>query len=459
MVGVEPEEPDWQSGIHGIGVIEFFELDSQDRFIESFNPFLPDDDQLYRLQPRETHPRVPFQLTDQLREVNLPNHSETLFGSISLQIAVDTNDLARVLMYGAIDTDSFIEERRASYEESSRQLQLENHGLDALREAEAELSRFLKEDVGAGFFTEMVESWEDRRAGNADHPGVWFFDFSVPDPTTLDEFQEVRREESVFIGLGKEDLTEQGFTTYADGRCAVHGEGREYWITRLGSFPFRYYLLRFREEEPVESIFGWDDLEPDFDIPDDVMRGYAPLSRIYAHLFWAIATYDELETFAPETKFTSDDIRRELDTLSDDAKADLLDDLHAGSRALDEFWNGRQEQFSSIKTMRADRGGYSEREGAVSDPLVSAAEDIEELCEDQVRRYSDRYQRLTDRVQSNIETNVGIVGKKLSIVLFLLTIANFVVQIPAILDSPYTDPILATLAVLGVLALGYIFVR
>jgi len=107
--------------------------------------------------------------------------------------------------------------------------------------------------------------------------------------------------------------------------------------------------------------------------------------------------------------------------------------------------------------MRAEDGGYAEREDAVTKPLLEAAEDIEGLCEDQVSRFSNRYQRLINRVQTEIETNVGIVGKKLSLVLFVLTVANLLAQFPAILSNEYSRPILAAFGVLSVLALVIIF--
>lgn len=446
---------DWQSCIGGVGVIEFFELDTQDQFIESINPYLPEVNQIHGYQPRETHARVPSQLRDIRREVSLPEMAETLFDSVDLQIAVDTNNLARVLLYGDINTDRFVAGRSERYEKSGYEFQLQNHGLEALRDAHTKLSQFLREDVDAGFFTNSVEPWAEGRGEERDHPGIWFYDFSDAEPTSLNEFQEIRREETPFIGLGKEDHLEQNFTPYANGRCAVHGEGREYWVTQLGSFPFRYFLLCFQEDDRSDQPF---DLEsPDSGIPDDVTRGYVPLARSYAHLFWSIASYDALESLAPETWFESDDIQEVLGKMADREKAHLLSDLHQGSRLLDEFWHSRQEQFSSIKTMRAEDGGYAEREDAVTKPLLEAAEDIEGLCENQVSRFSNRYQRLIDRVQTEIETNVGLVGKKLSLVLFVLTVANLLAQFPAILFNEYSRPIFAAFGVLAVLALVIIF--
>ena len=152
-------------------------------------------------------------------------------------------------------------------------------------------------------------------------------------------------------------------------------------------------------------------------------------------------------------EFRSNDIREVLRDMSDRDKANLLSDLHEGSRLLDEFWHSQQEQFSSIKTMRAEDGRYAEREDAVTKPLLEAAEDIETLCEDQVSRFSNRYQRLIERVQTHIETNVGIVGKELSLVLFVLTVANLVAQFPAILSNDYSGVILAAFSVLAILAL------
>jgi hypothetical protein len=378
-----------------------------------------------------------------------------LFDSVDLQITVDTYNLARILLYGAVDTERFVTDRNERYEESGYELRLQNHGLKALRDAQSELSQFLSEDVDAGYFTKSVEPWAEGTRRDTGHPGIWFYDFSEAEPTSLNEFLDIRREETLFIGLGKEDHLEQGFTSYTNGRCAVHGEGREYWVTQLGSFPFRYFLLRFQEEDRSDLPF---DLEtPDSGIPDDVTRGYVPLARSYAHLFWSIASYDELEFLAPETWFDSDDIQGVLWNMSDRKKADLLSDLHEGSRLMDEFWHSRQEQFSSIKTMRAEDGGYADREDAVTKPLLEAAEDIEGLCEDQVSRFSNRYQRLIDRVQTEIETNVGIVGKKLSLVLFVLTVANLLTQFPAILSNEYSRPILVAFSVLTVLALVIIF--
>ena len=107
--------------------------------------------------------------------------------------------------------------------------------------------------------------------------------------------------------------------------------------------------------------------------------------------------------------------------------------------------------------MRAEDGGYAEREDAVTRPLLEAANDIEDLCEDQVTRFSNRYNRLIERVQTEIETNVGIVGKKLSLVLFVLTVANLVAQFPAILTNQYSNAILVTFGILAVLALVIIF--
>lgn len=455
MAEKKPDGFDWQSCIGGVGVIEFFELDNQDQFIESINPYLPEENQIHGYQPRETHARVPFQLSDPRREVLLPGIGETLFDSVDLQIAVDTNNLARVLLYGAVDSEKFVTDRYERYKESGYEFGLENHGLKVLRDAQSELSQFLCEDVDAGYFSKSVEPWAEGTGRTTDHPGIWFYDFSDAEPTSLNEFQEIRREETPFIGLGKEDRLEQGFTPYANGRCALHGEGREYWVTQLGSFPFRYLLLRFQEEDRSDQPFDLD--SPDLGIPDDVTRGYVPLARSYAHLFWSIASYDELESLAPETWFESDDIQKMLGNMADREKADLLSDLHEGSRLLDEFWHRRQEQFSSIKTMRAEDGGYAEREDAVTKPLLEAAEDIEGLCEDQVSRFSNRYQRLIDRVQTEIETNVGIVGKKLSLVLFVLTVANLLAEFPAILSHEYSRPILGAFGVLAVLALVIIF--
>ena len=446
---------DWQSHIGGIGVLEFFQLDNQDQFIESINPYLPEENQIHEYQPRETHARVPFQLKDLCREVSLPEIAKTLFDSVYLQVAVDTNNLARVLLYGDINTEIFVTKRSEKYEESGYELQLQNHGLNLLRDAQTKLSQFLREDVDSGFFTDSVEPWGEDRKQEMNHPGIWFYDFSEAEPSSLGEFQEIRRDETPFIGLGKENQLEQGFTPYANGRCAVHGEGREYWVTQLGSFPFRYFVLRFQEEDRSDLPF---DLEsPDSGIPDDVTRGYVPLARSYAHLFWSIASYDELESLAPETWFESDDIHEVLRNMSDREKGNLLNDLHEGSRLLDGFWQSRQEQFSSIKTMRSEDGGYAESEGAVTKPLLEAAEDIEGLCEDQINRFSNRYQRLIDRVQTQIETNVGIVGKKLSLVLFILTVANLLAQFPDILSNEYSSLILGAFGVLAMLALVIIF--
>ncbi|EMA09610.1 hypothetical protein SAMN05443574_13614 [Haloarcula vallismortis] len=450
-----PDGFDWQSCIEGVGVIEFFQLDNQENFIEAINPYLPEDNKIHGYHPRETHARVPFQLRDLRREVSFPGIEETLFNSVQLQIAVDTNDLARVLFFGDIDTERFVAERSERYEDSGHELRLQNHGLEALRDAQTKLSQFLRDDVNAGFFTNSVEPWAKGTREERDHPGIWFYDFSEAEPSTLDEFQQKCQDQTPFIGLGKENHVEQGFTPYANSRCVVHGDGREYWATQLGSFPFRYFLLRFQEQDRSDLPF---DLEsPDSGIPDDVTRGYVPLARSYAHLFWSIASYDALESLAPEAQFESGDIQDVLSNMSDREKADLLSDLYEGSRLVDEFWHSRQEQFSSIKTMRTEDGGYAEREDAVTKPLLEAAEDIEALSEDQVSRFSNRYQRLIDRVQTHIETNVGIVGKKLSLVLFVLTVANVVAQFPAILSNEYSNAILAAFGVLAVLALLLIF--
>lgn len=450
-----PDGFDWQSCIGGVGVIEFFRLDKQDHFIESINPFLPEENKIHGYHPRETHARVPLQVRDFHREVSLPEIAETLFDSVYLQIVIDTNNLARVLLFGGINTERFVAERSERYEESGHQQRLQNHGLEALRDSQTQLSQFLRQDVDAGFFANSVGPWADGRGQKVDHPGIWFYDFSEAEASSLDEFQKICQKETPFIGLGKEDHQEQGFTPYANGRCAVHGDGRDYWVTQLGSFPFRYFLLRFEEENRTQLPFGLE--SPDSGIPDDVTTGYGPLARSYAHLFWSIASYDELESHAPETWFESDNVQEELRSMSDRKKADLLNELHEGSRSLDEFWHSRQEQFSSIKTMRAEDGGYAEREDAVTKPLLEAAEDIEGLCEDQFNRLSNRYQRLIDRVQTQIETNVGIVGKKLSVVLFVLTVANLIAQLPTILSNDYSSEILAAFSVLALIALVTIF--
>lgn len=438
---------DWQSCIAGIGVNEYFKLGEQKRFIDSINPYLAEDDQLSEYHPRETHARVPFQLRDLHREVVLPDSADMPFDTVYLQIAVDTNDLARVLLYGSIDTEAFIEARDERYVDSGEEFRLQNHGLDVLRDTQSELSRFLREDVEAGFFTREVEPWADERGKDTDHPGIWFYDFTEAEPSSFSEFQQRRRKETLFIGLGKKDRPEQGFTPYADGRCVIHGDGRDYWVTPLGSFPFRYFLIRFQKESQPNLAIKRKAADPDFGIPDDVERGIVPLARSYTHLFWSIASYNKLSFHAPEKILKTKDFQDELDAMTDREKAELLDSLHDGNKRLDEFWHRRQEQFSSIKTVRRERGGYAEREDAVTQPLINAAEDIESLCEDQVARFSERYQQLINRVQTHLEANVGITGLKLSVVLFALTLANVIAQLPTILSSQYAAPLLIILVI------------
>lgn len=443
MNGAEVEGTDWQAYIGGVGVIEFVELDSYDEFIEAMNPHILGEKELSDLQPRGTHSRVAHQLKDLRYEVALPNHIERIVESIYLQTIADTNDLAHIVLYANIDSEAFKDYREQRYVESGHPLRPENTGLDILSDVQSSLSQFLMEDVGEGFFSQTVEPAIEGR--DMEHPGFWFYDFAEADISSLEEFQEIRHEETLFIGLGKEDYPEQGFTEYADGRCVVHGEGREYWVTHLGSFPFRYFFLRFEESAQVPlSILH--DQEAEDEIPDDVESGYIPLAHAYALLFWAISTHQTLDENEPESTFESADIETELSRMSGSEKAEILDELHSRNRELDDFWNSRQEQFSSIKTIRSAQTGYKgEYEESVIQPLVLAGEEIEDLSEEQVHRYRERYQRLIERVQTHFETNIGLVGMKLSIVVFLLTVATIVTQLPSILSSDYSLPLLLIL--------------
>lgn len=450
------ESTDWQSTVRGVGIVEFVELENQEPFVERMNEYLDADEQLFRLSSQETHARVPNVRSGLQRELSLPDDYGGLFEEVHISPVTDTNRLARVLIYGVIDEETFRTKREATYEEMRDYLQLEHAGLEILRDAESELSEFVREEVGAGFFAEHAEDWAGRNEHEYGHPGFWFYDLASAGLSSLSEFHTRRHEETLFLGLGQTDRLECSITPYADKRCFANGDGGRYFTTPLGSFPFRYLLVRVQEPDEVEDPFGWEMPSPDTGIPQDFKAGYAPLAQSYVHLFWSLYSYFTLddhepafEAYAPDRLLADDrGVRETLDSMTDAEKATLLDDLYDGNRALEDCWVTLQQQFESIKTTRGEWGGFATREESVARPLITAATDIESLCEDRVNRFERGYDRLIDRVQSHLEANVGIVGKQLSAILFALTLATIVIQLPAVLAGPYTRPILGTLLVI-----------
>lgn len=452
------EHTDWQATVRGVGIVEFVELENQEPFLEGMNEHLDADEQFHRLSSQKTHARVPNVHSGLRRELSLPEGYGELFEQVYLHTVIDTNQLARVLIYGTIDEDTFRAKREATYEGMRDHLRLEHAGLEILRKGEAELSEFVREEVGAGFFTDHVDDWAGRNEHEYSHPGFWFYDFSTTPISSLSEFRTRRHEETLFLGLGRVDRSECGLTPYADERCLASGDGRRYFNTPLGSFPFRYLLVRVQEPAEVEDPFGWEMPSPDDGIPPDFKAGYAPLARSYVQLFWSLYSYFELaeyepafEAYAPDRVRADDQgVREMLDSMTDLEKATLLDDLYDGNRELGDCWVTLPQQFESIKTMRGEWGGFATRDDSVARPLSTAATDIESLCEDRVNRFERGYDQLIDRVQSHLDANVGIVGKRLTAILFALTLATIVIQLPAVLSGPYTALILGALFVIFV---------
>ena len=423
---------DWQATIRGVGIVEFVELENQEPFREKLSEYLDADEQLLPLGSPESHARVSEVHGGLRRELSLPEGYGELFEQVFVQPVTDTNQLARVLIYGVVDEETFRAKRKATYEGMEEPLRLENAGLETLRAAESDLSEFLHEEVGAGFFTDHVDDWAGRNEHDYGHPGFWFYDLSETGISSLSEFRTRRQQETLFLGLGKRDRQEQDITPYADERCLANGDGRRYFKTPLGSFPFRYLLIRVTEPDEVEHPFGWEMRNSDDGIPEDFKAGYAPLARSYVHLFWALYSYFALEdhepafeAYAPDRLLADDrGVRETLDSMTDAEKATLLDDLYDGNRVLEDCWVRLQQQFESINTTWEDRGGFATREESVARPLITAATDIESLCEDRVERFERGYDQLLGRVQSHLEANVGIVGKQLTAILFALTLAT-----------------------------------
>lgn len=432
------ERPDWQSHICGIGVLEFVQLDDQTPFIGGINQFLDDSSQFYQLATDDSHSRAAFVHSGLRRELSLPDEYGRIFDHVYVTDVTDTNRLCRIILYGEIDEQAFREARIEDHDENNQHLQLENAGLSVLRDSEAKLSEFLQNEVGAGFITDHATKWSSRNEHSLNHPGFWFYDLSETTFSTVEDLWDRRQEGTLFMGMGRGDHIEQGITTYSNDRCLINGDGRRYFNTPLGNFPFRYLLIRLQEEDVSDGPLGRV-LNPDRGIPVDVEQGCAALARSYVHLFWSLDTYSRIPDHSPEQVLPdSESVQTVLEGLSDHEVASLLDELYEQNRGMDTFWVDRQEQFESIRTTRREFSNVAIDERTVVGPLLTAAKDIENLCENRIERMERRYKRLTERIHVHLDVTTGIAVKQLTAILFLLTFLNVIAQIPGIFPGTGT---------------------
>jgi hypothetical protein len=440
-------DTDWQHHIHGIGLHEFVLQDSTEAFTQAVDQYCTEEAETWNFGDIESKPHVPQFHGGRTRQIDLPDEYNHCFEEIYLSPITETNEAVRLTVYGTIDGDRFHEQRGQIFDQPDYVFDEGNAGLEILRTAEDKLSEFLAEEIGVGMYTEMSPTWSGRGQDAPAHPAFWYYDFDDTECDSAADLAGYRDDGGLYLGLGGRDRTNQQLTEYSEGRCALAGDGRKYFSTRLGSFPFRYIIFRFGKKDYSEDLPFRFDPSDGSKIPAEAANGAASLGRIYLYLGWALKVYHDLDAYQPLKVFEeTDDVAATLHSLSDSEKSAHLDRLYEQSRAMHREWTDAQGQFESIHTSLTEFGTLPTDSTAATEPIRSAGETIEGLCRDRVERYDQQYDRLIDQVKDTLDANISVFDKRLSIAVLLVGIPTAVLQLYDIWDV--SRPGIATLIVM-----------
>lgn len=105
---------------------------------------------------------------------------------------------------------------------------------------------------------------------------------------------------------------------------------------------------------------------------------------------------------------------------------------------LSGFWENQRRQMESIKSAiryQAEQGSYESQTDTVMTPLVEAAADIGDLCEERVNRLDDRHEGMIDWIGSSLEADLNISVKKLTIIVLAFTAVNVSIAFGSLLSQ------------------------
>lgn len=422
---------DSQSWIDGVGIIEYIELDFRRDFSRAISRFT--EREVY-LDQREAHPEITRSKKGSGHVIDVPDRYSHIFEYIYLQVFVETHQLGEVTLYGKIDAEEFVSERSTTYEEQHPSENLGHAGLKVLRRAEEDLSDFLKEEVGLGLFTEQADRWARNSARNQTHPSFWIYDLTdVPEATGVGYLND-HIGEFTYLGIGTSNGAYESVIEFYNGGCALARNTRDYFITDIGSFPFRHIITQFNVEHIRDEIFDFYRLEGDLSfitrgsqdgIPLAAGLGVAELARLYNWTLWALKSYYDVSQFAPEAHTSEvDNFNTYLDSVAASRKHQLMNELQKGRYELNLYWNQQRRHFDSIETLIERKSIIDSSTKEIIEEPLSQAQDVQRFAHERVEITLDEYGYLIQRLKDDLDVGLGLDVKRLTGVVIALTIGS-----------------------------------
>jgi len=426
-------DSDLQTTVEGLCAIEFVPVDAEDEFLEQINEFVDEKPGITSLvTANSTHPRAAQFRAGASKEIQLPEEYQSIFDTVTLQQKAETNELVRITLYARVDDELFKQHRAEREAEIDDTLDIKNAGIYVLRDAETNLTEFLKTEIQAGLFSSHHDEWTTSNQNGVSHPTVWSYDLT---DTAIDSKQDLKVDSghpARYLELGNSDEIESQFTEFADGRALLNVSEGNYYQCQLGFLPFRYVILRLERNDVGELRY----MDSNPTIPRDARTGIGTVGRAFTGLCWSLYTYFELFQYEPDavlSEFFDVDSELDLDEAlrdsSDETKSELIDCLYDTMDDLDEFWIMAAGQFESTRSIDAYLSSFDETGESVMSLIRTHSEDIEALSEDRTERYTSRYTRTIDRIESSFETSIELTGTKVSNSVLILAIVSLFVGI------------------------------
>ncbi|MFB6199590.1 MAG: hypothetical protein ABEJ83_01820 [Candidatus Nanohaloarchaea archaeon] len=144
-----------QQQVEAVGIIDFVKTDKKEKFLEEMKPkieYKDESDYLHIPEKETDHPLDTQSINSRLRRVEDFPCEETIFEEVKLDIFVESDELITICLYGIPDKDKFERKKEDLSDDIVGNKENLRAGLEALRNSEKNLSKWLRENISSTFF-------------------------------------------------------------------------------------------------------------------------------------------------------------------------------------------------------------------------------------------------------------------------------------------------------------------